>query len=373
MLLSTVAAMMILMVGVSVLSCGGSAKAKAVKVAINVPITGPFGEYGQAIRDGALMALKDLKDKGSKANLALDIQDNAGEPKTAVTLFEKQMLSKPDIYVTGIKPQTMAVLDKVLATGLPYFAYVFDAFITKGHPSMFCTWPTYRFEADKYLQYVKYYSAKRVAIACVNFPHALQEFNEIVIPQLKAMGVEADMEVYEWDTKDYRDIVVKLRDFKPDLYILNGFQDNLVGFVKAMRTYNLVGDGNVIGTIDLLDAANILTPEELEGLHVVAPEFNISNAPALAAWKDRFKKTYNRASIYSDADAYDMVIAIADAATRLKLPATTKQWIDALAATKTEGVNGTVQFDDLHDLDAHLKIGIYHQGKLELDQIEKQP
>ncbi len=343
---------------------------KIVNIAMNLPITGPFGIYGQTIRDGAVLAQSDLAGQGIDFRLNLDIQDNAGAPGTATTIFQKQALSPLDIYVSGVKPQTMAIFDRVNEKGLPYFVWIFDAAIVGQHPNTFRTWVNYKYEPEKYLQYANYRQAKKVAIACVNFPHTVQEFNDIVIPRLASQGVQTNIEIYEFDTKQYRDLILKLNAQKPDLIILNGFQENLVGLVKALRTYNLIGDGNVIGTYDLLDASKVLSKDELEGLRVVVPEFNIADTAKLREWKQKFISKYGREPLYTDAYSYDMIQIIADSAKRLSLPATSEQWIKALRETNIDGVTGRLTFDQDKDLKLQLRVGQYKGGSLILDPSE---
>lgn len=350
---------------------GGPQGGKVVNVAMNIPITGPFGIYGQTIRDGSLLAQGDLAAQMADLRLNLDIQDNAGVPSTAGTIFQRHLLGPTDVYVSGVKPQTMAIFDRVVEKGIPYFIWIFDAFVTGKHPDLFRTWVNYKYEPEKYLQYINYRQSKRVAIACVNFPHTVEEFNGIIIPKLSSLGVESAIEIYEFDTKQYRDLILKLSSRKPDLYILNGFQENLVGLVKALRTYGLVADGNVIGTYDLLDASNILTREELEGLRVVAPEFNIAATAALNEWKQKFRAKYSREPLYTDAYSYDMIRIIADAGTRLTLPANSEQWIKALRETDIDGITGRLAFDDDKDLKLQLRIGHYSGGALRLDRSEE--
>ncbi|HKY42871.1 MAG TPA: ABC transporter substrate-binding protein [Pyrinomonadaceae bacterium] len=343
---------------------------KTVNVAMNVPITGTFGIYGQTIRDGALMAQSDLAGQGLDIRLNLDIQDNAGVPATATTILQKQALSQTDVYVSGVKPQTMAIFDRVNEKKWPYFVWIFDAHIVGQHPNTFRTWVNYKYEPEKYFQFINNRQAKKVAIACVNFPHTVQEFNEIVIPRLNSQGVQTNIEIYEFDTKQYRDLILKLNAQKPDLFILNGFQENLVGLVKALHTYNLVKDGNVIGTYDLLDASKILSKEELEGLRVVVPEFNIASTPKLNEWKQKFKSKYGREPLYTDAYSYDMIQIIADSAKRLSLPATSDQWIKALRETNIEGITGRLVFDQDKDQKLELRVGQYKGGTLILDPSE---
>lgn len=350
----------------------GPSGAKTVNVAMNLPLTGPLGIYGQTIRDGATMAAEDVHKKDEKFSVNLDIQDNTGASATAGNILQKQLLNTPDIYSSGVKPQTMAIFDRVKEAKMPYFVWVFDAYITDKNPNVFRTWVNYKNEPDKYLQYIQFKKAKRVAIACVNLPHTTEEFNTILIPKLKQMGIQANIEIYDLGTKLHRDVILKLKTFQPDLYILNGFQEDLVALVRAVRTYGLFTNDNVIGTYDLLDAANILSKEELEGMRVVAPDFNINSSPATTKWRNRFATKYNRQPLYTDAYSYDMIQIIADAGKRLqKLPASSDDWTRALMATNLDGITGHLAFDEGKDLKLNLKIGCYTDGVLKTDSSEQ--
>ncbi len=200
---------------------------------------------------------------------------------------------------------------------------------------------------------------------------------KIIFPWLKKLGYNLKkdilVEIYEWTQLDFKNIVSKFRAFKPDLMILNGFQGNLVGLVKSLRAYNMIHNGNVIGTYDMLDAAQILKPKELEGIRLIVPYFNIAGEDKkLNNWKKRFEKIYHRKPLYTDAYAYDMVHVIADASSRIKDNPTLNDWISAILSTNTEGITGPLKFDKDGDLKLKLRVGVFRNGKIVLDECEKQ-
>ena len=47
-----------------------------IRIACNVPITGDLGTYGEAIRDGMLLAQADLKEKDPSFAMDIDFEDN---------------------------------------------------------------------------------------------------------------------------------------------------------------------------------------------------------------------------------------------------------------------------------------------------------
>lgn len=342
---------------------------KTVKVDANLPISGEFAIWGSSIRDGATLSLRDIEKSdpmGPKLNF--EWQDNAGSPQTAVSIFQKQFLEPPVLYVSGIKPQLMAIKDQVDAKGTPNFVWIFDVSINKNSNNNFRTLVSYKIEAPVYLKYAKERQAKRVAIIYTLLPHAEEQFQKLVIPQLKKMGVEAVFtEAYDLGLKDYKDIANKVKKFQPDLIILNGFQNTLVGIVRALRPLGLITDGNTIGTYDMIDAGKILGKDETEGIRVVAPLFESRpDREKVVQWKEHFRSQYNRQPLYIEAFAYDMVTIMHNAAKRLKLPATSEQWIEAISETKVECITGNpfCYFDKDGDLVTPLEIAVFRDGKL---------
>lgn len=344
-------------------ACAGK---PVVDIDANLPLTGNLATYGDAVRDGASMAVEDLKAAGAPTCLNFDWGDNTGDPKTTVSLEQKQFLKAPAIYVSGVKPQTMAIKDAITAKGVPHFVWIFDPKINPTSKNNFRTWVSYKIEPQVYLDYAKKMKAKRVAIVYVQLPHTIEEFNKAVIPGLKAQGVsQLSVEPFDFGKKDFKDVAVKFKQFNPDLIILNGFQGELVGLVKALRPLGLIKEGNTIGTYDMSDAAKVLSPAELEGVRLVAPKFvTRSDGESIAKWKERFKAKNNREAIYTDAFGYDMAQVINDAAKRLKLPATSEQWITAIKATNIKGITGSLKFDQDGDLITPLEVGVFRAGKI---------
>jgi branched-chain amino acid transport system substrate-binding protein len=341
-------------------------KTQVVKIDANLPMTGFLAIYGTTIKDGAVFALDDLaKSDPNGPKLKFDWQDNAGKPQTSVSVLQKQLLDKPDIYVSGIKPQAMAIKDKIDAQGLPNFIWIFDAFVNKNSSNNFRTWVNYKIEPPVYLNYVKEIGAKRVAIVYLTLPHSTEEFNNFVIPGLKKQGItDLLVEPFDLGKGDFKDVAVKLQQFKPDLIILNGFQNDLVAMVRAFRPFDLIKENNTIATYDMLDAATVLGAEELENIRFVSPLFvTRPDRQGVKEWKERFKAKYNREPLYTDAFAYDMVQIIHDTAKRLTLPATSEQWIKAIKTTNIEGITGTLKFDEDGSLITPLEVGVFKNGK----------
>lgn len=300
-------------------------------------------------------------------HLSFDWKDNTGATQRATSIAQSQLLSSPDVYVSGVKPQVMAIEERISNEGLPHFVWIFDVNINKSGQNNFRTWVSYRLEPPAYIEYAESRESGRVAMVYVQQPHTVEAYEGELAPALrKHAGVDDLMiESYDFSKRDFKDIAAKLDNYNPDMIILNGFQSNLVGLVRALRPLGLIQNGNTIATYDMLDAANVLNPSELEGIRVVAPQFVVSPDDRFQRWQQRFRSRYGDEPIYTNAYGYDMALAIHDAAKRLGRPASHEEWIKALSATDTTGVTGPIEFSEEGDLLTPLQIGVYRDGELE--------
>jgi branched-chain amino acid transport system substrate-binding protein len=339
---------------------------QTVTVGVNLPLTGQLGVYGKGIEDSALMARDDLKASNQlAATLKFDWQDNAGDPKKAVTVLQKQLLDPPNIYISGFTPQTLAINSLVEAKGTPHIVWAFDAFMAKNSKTNFRTWVNYKIEPPVYFDFIKARKPKKVAILYANVSYGAEEMNKIVVPGLKALGVQNVMvESYEVGLKDFKDVAQKVKQFQPDAVILNGFPFTLVSAVRALRPLGVIKDGNTIGTYDMINAGDTLGASEVEGIRVVTPTYMLRPTQKYQDWSKKFVAKFGRQPSHPDAYAYDMTLVLNDVAKRVKQPASPAQWVEAMKATNIEGVTGPLSFDPDKDLKTPIEIGVFRKGKL---------
>ncbi|MBK6744439.1 MAG: ABC transporter substrate-binding protein [Hydrogenophilales bacterium] len=166
-----------------------SPQVHAIRIAANLPMTGALATYGAAVREGANMALEETPSTAgvNQPKITVDWQDNASDPKTSVSIFQKQALNQPIVYVSGVKPQTMAIKDEVAKLGIPHFVWIFDAHINQGARNNLRTWVSYKIEPPVYLDYIRRQGAKRIAITYMQLPILWKSLKDSV-PELKAQG-----------------------------------------------------------------------------------------------------------------------------------------------------------------------------------------
>lgn len=246
-----------------------------IRVAFNVPLTGALATYGTSIRDGAILAMEDIQVKDASIRIDCDFQDNASEPKSATSIFMKHQNEKPHVYVSGVKPQTMSIIDRVEEMNIPHFTWIFDAFVTEHYTNVFRTWVNYKMEAAKILQYVDELKPGKVAITYVHLPHSEEQYLEIIIPELQKRGIDFIVERYPIEKNNFRDVAAKFKSYEPDLMLINGFSANFIPLVRHFSEIALFDGQNALFSFDLLDASEELSNELLEGLRLVIPSYEM--------------------------------------------------------------------------------------------------
>jgi branched-chain amino acid transport system substrate-binding protein len=343
----------------------------AVRIAANLPMSGSLGAYGQSIKDGAEMAQEDFqRTDPTGAGFCFDWQDNTGSPEQAVAIAKKHMNGEQDIYWSGMQPETAAVADQVEGRGLPQFVWQFDPTINKaikGSEAVtnnFRTWVSLKMDPPVILNYAQAHKAKKLAIVYGQTAGAEEEYQHVLIPTLKDSGIK-NLLVAKFDPNlsEYQATATKVQSFKPDLIILNGYPAELIALVRALRSLNLIENGNTICCCALLDTTQSLTNVELEGICVVAPMFAIRHDSArVKGWSERFRRKTNHWPLYTSAFAYDAISMIYEASRQMILPASSEQWVRALKATKLDGVTGPLAFDDDGSLVTPADIGVFKDG-----------
>jgi ABC-type branched-subunit amino acid transport system substrate-binding protein len=297
--------------------------------------------------------------------IRFDWGDNAGEPQTTVTVMQRHLLRSPDLYTSGFKPQVLAITEQLSQRELPHFTWILDIEINPGTSNNLRVWVNFDLETQVFLRYMEPRQPRRVAIMYVKTPAVEEQYAEVIAPALQAWGAEVMIERLEWDTSDFATLAAKINAFRPDMLILNGFVPQLPNQIRALRPFGLISNGNTLASLDMLEAASLLGPDESEGIIVAAPTFlTQGGGERVQEWRARFVERYGEEPLYHSAYAYDMVLVIHDAAQRLTLPATSQQWTEAIRATQIEGVTGSLVFNDDGSVITSLAPAVYRGGQL---------
>jgi len=337
-----------------------------INVALNIPLSGPLAYYGQSIQEGIAIA----SDEENKKLVNFDFQDNEGKAKVAVSIANSQLLKAPNIYVSGVKPQLMAIKEIIAKRDIPHFQFVFDVNIRpNGEANNFRTWVNFKEEPEVFIHFAKEIKPKKIAIVYVSLPHTNEEYQQLIIPGLKLKGVEdVYVQPYQMDLTDFGAIALNVRAYKPDLLIISGFAENLAVMTRRLYEQGLIKDKNVIATYDLIDALNLVRPEWVEGVRVSAPLFLTRKDEDLKIknWFNTFKERYNKEPNYTDAYAYDMAKIFFEAARR-KAQNQQKSLTEIIQEIDMPGLTTQLKFDKYGSLPISIERGVVRGGGLYRD------
>ena len=345
------------------------AQPKTIRVAGNLPLSGDLGQYGTAIQQGSLLAMSEIEQRPSGGlAIVFDWQDNKGNNRDAYTIMSAQLASHPDIYLSGLKPQTMTITEQVSKAGIPHFTWILDVKINPSSSNNFRAWVSFKSEADAYLKALEKQSPTRIAMLYVQLPAAELQFKELLVPALKQRGAQDIwVEAYPADTQDFKTLALKTKAFKPDLIVLNGFAPHLTSLIRNLRQLKLIRPGNTLASLDMLEAAERLSNEEREGIVVAAPDYITDSGNALrTAWTKRFLDKFGVSPSYHSAFAYDSILAITAAADKLSAHPSSADWINALRMVSIEGITGKIEFDIDGSSTTAMQPAMYKNGSLVL-------
>src|SRR5262245_60377292 len=124
------------------LACSfGAGAQQPIKVALVVPITGPFAVLGTSQQQGAVFAVEPINAKGciNGQKIELVVEDSGASPTTAVTALRRSLSSRP-VAVLGpiIGTQVLAMSPETQKDGVPFLVIPGTLKVTQvGNPWLF--------------------------------------------------------------------------------------------------------------------------------------------------------------------------------------------------------------------------------------------
>ena len=189
---------------------------------------------------------------------------------------------------------------------------------------------------------------KRVYALTLNFASTNSQFTEIIEPQIAERGIEYAREAFDVGTKDYDTMVLKAKQFDPDLYLITGFSFNVYPIMTQMRRYG-IDPNQVMVTLDFIDLLYNETPrEELLGYYYATSHFDLpGKSEKAAAFRERFKERYGKSPSYVGGLCLRHRRNDRDGAGEARQGNTTET---IMSITPYDGLTGTVDLDENGDI-----------------------
>ena len=348
-------------------SCKKNKNTNELRVACNLTMTGDFSLYGESIQKGLLMAADDLKDSSAFKGIKVkyDFQDNMSDTKNAVTVYKRQEMAGYDVYVSGITPQSAAIIPMQQKTTRPHFIWAFAPVLFTQEDNLFRTWVDYPQEATCFVEYLKQHPEfKRVACLYPNIESAQTLYNQLFIPNIPGDRELVINEPFDVSMTNFKDVALKIRQAKPDAVFINGMDMHIPNIIKELTTNGMNHTGNLVFTFDLMDAIPLTAPELLEGLVANIPASELEYSDTRKEWNARFIEKYGTTPNYTHAYAYDLGLILYDAARKCSADKNLSLK-EALLSTDISGITGQLEFSPEGLLKGKYITSMYKNGKFE--------
>jgi branched-chain amino acid transport system substrate-binding protein len=335
------------------------ALAENIRIGVASPFTGDLAAYGDNIKAGVNLKLKEINDAGGINGQKVELVwgDDLCAPKDAGTVASKFAADKSIVAVIGhlCSSATLAAMPIYVRAGLaaisPTSTNPTIGDVGKGWFFRNCY--TDAFQGEYLASYVvpKLLGKNSVAIFYENNDYAIG-LKDSFMAGAKAAGVKVvGAEAYVAKTTDFTPQLTKLLRDKPDTIFLCGYHPE--GALIAGQARKLGFNGPLFGAdgIDNEDYIKI-GGKATDNTYLTVPFLAASAGPEGKAFAKRYKAAYGREVDWMSANAYDCLGILAQVIA--KTGPDRKKIRDGLAAINSEGngykgITGLTYFDKKGD------------------------
>jgi branched-chain amino acid transport system substrate-binding protein len=349
------------------------AMAENIRIGVASPFTGDLAAYGDNIKAGVNLKLKEINDAGGINGKKVELVwgDDLCAPKDAGTVASKFAADKSIVAVIGhlCSSATLAAMPIYVRTGLAAISP------TSTNPTIgdvgkgwFCRNCYTEYFPVKYLATFvgpMLWGTNSVAIFYENNDYAIG-LKDAFIAGAKSAGVKVTgAEAYVAKTTDFTPQLTKLLLDKPDTIFLCGYHPE--GALIAGQARKLGFNGPLFGAdgIDNEDYIK-LGGKATDNTYLTVPFLASSAGPEGKAFAKQFKEAYGREVDWMSANAYDCLGILAQVIA--KTGPDRKKIRDGLAAINSEangykGITGLTYFDKKGDCAKPAFVKMVKDGK----------
>lgn len=298
-------------------ACGETPnKSKAIKIGVIVPLTGELASYGKNIDDGSKLAVELLKNDSVDVELVL--ADSKGETKEGVSVLQKMINIDAFQYFIGDISSTVTLAMLPVVERNKVFLFSPGAAtpkLTNASPYFARNWPSNNEEANSAAEYVfNKMNYKNASIVYVNNDWGLG-LKENFEKKFSSLGGKiVTSEIYEYENKDFRTIILKLKETKPEAIYLAGNQKEMGFFMKQFGEAKL--EIPIVSNTTFLEEDCLKVAGQFaEGVIVPTPAYKAtdSTSQSISSFYNAFKSKYGKEPSLVDANGYDAVMLIVKA------------------------------------------------------------
>lgn len=324
--------------------------ADSIKIGYQLPLTGNTAQYGQNFKDAAEIALTKFNASGTlPVPVEIIYEDSRSDAKEGVTIARKFVDDDEIVGVLGDFTSTvsMAAAQVYKRAGMVQLSQ------TASHPDFakiskwqFRNITTQNQEGAVNAKWMMEKGITKVAVIAEQTDWGQSVVKGFAVPFEELGGEVIYTEFFNRGLADFRSIITKLEEKKPDAVYTGFFYEDGAQFLKQMAQLN--ADIPVFSTSAAYNDKLIeLAGDATDGLFLTAT-FLPNRADAhVQEFVSEWSKTHDLAPGQFPAQAYDAVNIMLAAIVKAYPDITRDSLRDAVAATKDfPGVTGNTSFDE---------------------------
>ncbi|WP_028219697.1 branched-chain amino acid ABC transporter substrate-binding protein [Paraburkholderia oxyphila] len=320
------------------------------------PLTGQVAHVGKDAENGVRLAIDEanaagIKIKGGPVTFVLNSQDDAADPRTAVTVAQQFVDAKVAGVVGHLNSGATLPASKVYANaGIPQVSpsATNPMFTRQGFATAFRVIGDDSSVGKVVAQYMAKKGYKRIAIVDDRTSYG-QGLADVVDTEAKAAGIDVvDREFVNDKTIDFRGILTAIKSMDVQAIFYGGVDAQAGPLRKQMTSLALKAPlvGSAIETDKFIELAG---PAAAEGTVSAESGQPLESMPNGKAFEQKYKK-YGTVVLYAPY-AYDATWALINAMI-LANSAAPADYLPAMKKVDFEGVTGRIAFDNKGDLRA---------------------
>jgi branched-chain amino acid transport system substrate-binding protein len=324
-------------------------KGEPIMVGVSGPLTGQYAQYGADWKRGFDLAVAEVNASGDIGGrpLAYTFEDTQADPRQAVAIAQK-FVSDPRIVMElgdFSSAASMAASPIYQRGKLVQFGFTNShPDFTKGGDYMWSNAPNQADDMPVLADYAKKLGLKAFSVAYINSDWGRTSKDLFVNAAKASSATVVAAEAYLPTEQDFRSLLVRLRDAKPDSLILVSYYPDGVELMRQVRSEGI--------NVPVVAAGSVYSPKFLElggdavnGVYTTTNFFPGSPQPAVQKFVAGYQAMFHTMPGAYNARAYDAMIV---AATLMRQYGATREGVhEGLAKAKDipSVVFGSIQFD----------------------------
>lgn len=336
----------------------GKKEEDVIKIGAILPLTGPASEFGVGNKNGIDIAVEEFNKLGGLNGTPIKVifEDSKGDPKIGVSAFNKIIgTEKINSLFVCMSSVSMAIKSLAEQKDLLTLCVAAAPDLTKDVKNIFRLLPTTTVQARKIAEFIASEKKEKAVISVFyiqdDFGYSFKKsFNEFA--NSKGLKITSENE-FTKDGTNFRNIVLKSINTKPNIIILGGYGSSLGILIKQIREAGYRGP--IYGTPDMgypkvLDVVK----ENLGEAYII--DFDVDKTSEdMIVFTKAYKEKFNGEPSMDAIIGYDGINLLFEAEKRLREKQFNNLRDALISIGKHNGIAGNIEISEDGDIIFPLK------------------